>query len=230
MCGVLLRPPPYLHPSSFLLHPSASSPLPTSVFRLPPYPSPLTPHPSRTNGRGRRPPASIRKPSPYPLPEGEGSSRPKSPNPSFSRLEIEPRIHYKGRSNVNNCQPRGTGHGRRTDPGPARHTRQARRVQTQHHPHGAGSRQQPTERRRSGRLRTSTITRTIAHDPTFADQVARAEESSDIELFRRIRNASKDPRYWRSAAWCLERRNPEEFGPRAPCASLTSRSPTCSCR
>jgi hypothetical protein len=62
----------------------------------------------------------------------------------------------------------------------------------------------------------STITRTIARDPRFAEQVARAEENLDIDLFRSIRNAARDPRYWRAGAWCLERRNPEEFGPRRP--------------
>ncbi len=62
----------------------------------------------------------------------------------------------------------------------------------------------------------STINRTVAHDPKFADQVAAAELSAEVELVRRVRNASQDPRYWRSAAWFLERRNPDEFGPRAP--------------
>ena len=62
----------------------------------------------------------------------------------------------------------------------------------------------------------STITRTVARDPEFAVQVARAERNAEVELFRSVRNACKEPRYWRTGAWCLERRNPEEFALRPP--------------
>ncbi len=60
----------------------------------------------------------------------------------------------------------------------------------------------------------STITRTAARDPQFADELARAEEALEIEALRSIRSAARQERYWRAAAWLLERRNPEDFAPR----------------
>ena len=38
----------------------------------------------------------------------------------------------------------------------------------------------------------------------------------EIEALRRIRNAGKKPRYWRAAAWLLERTNPRDFARRTP--------------
>ena len=60
----------------------------------------------------------------------------------------------------------------------------------------------------------STITRTAARDPQFAEELARAEGNLEIEVLRSIRNAAKTDRYWRAGAWLLERRNPEDFAPR----------------
>jgi hypothetical protein len=62
----------------------------------------------------------------------------------------------------------------------------------------------------------STISRTIVADPSFAHQVAQAEEQAEIDAVRAIRRAANNERYWRAAAWLLERKNPDEFGLRAP--------------
>jgi hypothetical protein len=62
----------------------------------------------------------------------------------------------------------------------------------------------------------STITRTAASDPDFAEQLATAEQSAEIDAIRAIRAASRKDRYWRAAAWILERKNPEDFALRPP--------------
>ncbi|MGA2064234.1 MAG: helix-turn-helix domain-containing protein [Thermoguttaceae bacterium] len=62
----------------------------------------------------------------------------------------------------------------------------------------------------------STLTRTASRDPTFAEQLARAERNVEIEALRAIRHAAKLPCYWRAAAWMLERRNPDDFAHRPP--------------
>lgn len=61
----------------------------------------------------------------------------------------------------------------------------------------------------------STITRTAQRDPQFADELARAEMDLELESLRTIRRAAKTKRYWRAAAWVLERKNPHEFGHRS---------------
>ena len=61
-----------------------------------------------------------------------------------------------------------------------------------------------------------TITHTAQRDPQFADQLARAEQTAEIELVRSIRNAARQEKYWRAAAWLLERRNPADFALRPP--------------
>ncbi len=61
-----------------------------------------------------------------------------------------------------------------------------------------------------------TITQTIRRDPEFAEEVARAERTADIELVRAIRDAAREGKYWRAAAWLLERRNPADFLLRRP--------------
>ena len=62
----------------------------------------------------------------------------------------------------------------------------------------------------------STITRTAKRDPQFALEIAQAEQNCEIQSLRAIRKAAQEPRYWRAAAWLLERRNPDDFAPRKP--------------
>jgi hypothetical protein len=54
----------------------------------------------------------------------------------------------------------------------------------------------------------STITRTAARDAEFAAQLARAEGNAETEALSLIRKAAHKERYWRAAAWLLERKNP----------------------
>ena len=60
----------------------------------------------------------------------------------------------------------------------------------------------------------STITRTADRDERFHDQLAEAQ--ADVRALRLIRHAADQEKYWRVAAWLLERRNPDEYGRRAP--------------
>jgi hypothetical protein len=62
----------------------------------------------------------------------------------------------------------------------------------------------------------ATLKHEILECPQFATQVARAEETAELFLLSNIRKASQDTRYWRAAAWLLERRAAERFGPRKP--------------
>ncbi len=62
----------------------------------------------------------------------------------------------------------------------------------------------------------ATITRTAARDPQFAARLAHAESLSDHRALELICRATEQEKYWRAAAWMLERRNPEEFGRRVP--------------
>lgn len=61
----------------------------------------------------------------------------------------------------------------------------------------------------------ATITRTAARDPDFAADLARAEHYLEVETLKHIRDAARDPRHWRAAAWLLERRNPDDFASRS---------------
>ncbi len=62
----------------------------------------------------------------------------------------------------------------------------------------------------------STITRTAARDADFAAQLAEAQAGADMKALRLIDRATDQEKYWRAAAWLLERRNPEEFARRPP--------------
>ena len=62
----------------------------------------------------------------------------------------------------------------------------------------------------------TTLTRTMLRDGEFAAAVIAAEKNTEIDALRRIRNASRNDRYWRAAAWLLERRNPQDFAQRPP--------------
>jgi hypothetical protein len=61
-----------------------------------------------------------------------------------------------------------------------------------------------------------TIARTAARDPQFAAELAAAESQADHKALKLIDRATDQEKYWRAAAWVLERRNPEEIAPRAP--------------
>lgn len=62
----------------------------------------------------------------------------------------------------------------------------------------------------------STIQNTADRDPTFAQKLRRTENASEIGYMENIRNAGRNERYWRAAAWALERLNPEKYGKRGP--------------
>ncbi len=62
----------------------------------------------------------------------------------------------------------------------------------------------------------STIRRTAQRDPEFAEQLRRKELQSEIGYLENIRNAARSERYWRAAAWALERIDPEKYGKRGP--------------
>ncbi|MBN2022483.1 MAG: hypothetical protein JW809_06775 [Pirellulales bacterium] len=58
----------------------------------------------------------------------------------------------------------------------------------------------------------STIGYTARRDPEFAAQIDRAEQASEITLMQHIRQAAMEPKYWRAAAWALERCHPSRYG------------------
>jgi hypothetical protein len=62
----------------------------------------------------------------------------------------------------------------------------------------------------------STITRTAERDEEFHNQIAEAEAQADVRALRLISRTAQQEKYWRVAAWLLERRNPDEYGRRAP--------------
>jgi len=61
-----------------------------------------------------------------------------------------------------------------------------------------------------------TIARTAARNSDFAAELAQAESRADAKALRLIDRATDQEKYWRAAAWMLERRSPEEYGRRAP--------------
>jgi hypothetical protein len=63
----------------------------------------------------------------------------------------------------------------------------------------------------------TTIARTAGRDPIFALDLSIAESELDMEALALVRAAASDRKYWRAAAWILERRNPEEYGKQTAC-------------
>jgi hypothetical protein len=61
-----------------------------------------------------------------------------------------------------------------------------------------------------------TIYNTAQRDREFADELARAETSAEYAYLARLFKAGDDPKYWRAAAWALERMHPDRFGVRSP--------------
>lgn len=62
----------------------------------------------------------------------------------------------------------------------------------------------------------STIQNTADRDPEFAVRLRKSEHSSEIGYLENIRSAARNERYWRAAAWALERLDPEQYGRRSP--------------
>jgi hypothetical protein len=66
------------------------------------------------------------------------------------------------------------------------------------------------------RCAASTITRTAQRDTEFAAQLFDAESQAEMRALKLIGRMLDQEKYWRVAAWMLERRDPEEYGRRAP--------------
>ena len=60
----------------------------------------------------------------------------------------------------------------------------------------------------------STIKRETERDEPFAAEIRRRETSAEIGFVRNIQDAAQKGQNWRAAAWLLERRYPDNFGPR----------------
>jgi hypothetical protein len=63
---------------------------------------------------------------------------------------------------------------------------------------------------------TSTIRRTALRDEEFALALRQAESKHEILHLSHINTAAKEGRYWRAAAWALERKYPGRYGQRRP--------------
>ncbi len=61
-----------------------------------------------------------------------------------------------------------------------------------------------------------TIRRTAQRDETFALAIERAETKHEIKHLTNINKAAQDGRYWRAAAWALERKYPARYAQRDP--------------
>lgn len=62
----------------------------------------------------------------------------------------------------------------------------------------------------------STIQAVARHDPRFAEALRHAENQSEVAILQNIRRAASQDKYWRAAAWVLERKNPQDYATRAP--------------
>ncbi len=62
----------------------------------------------------------------------------------------------------------------------------------------------------------SLISKIAADDPDFAQDLRHAEQQAEIASMKSINAAARQERYWKAAAWILERRNPEEYRLRSP--------------
>ena len=62
----------------------------------------------------------------------------------------------------------------------------------------------------------STIQNTADRDRNFAEKLRQKEHGSEIGYMENIRNAARTERYWRAAAWALERLHPDKYGRRGP--------------
>jgi len=62
----------------------------------------------------------------------------------------------------------------------------------------------------------TTIQNTAERDEAFAASLQRAESQFEFTHMKNISNAAKEARYWRAAAWVLERLNPDHYAQRSP--------------
>ena len=62
----------------------------------------------------------------------------------------------------------------------------------------------------------TTIQSTADRDAKFAEQLRRREKDWEIGYLDNIRAAARSERYWRAAAWALERLKPERYARRGP--------------
>ncbi len=62
----------------------------------------------------------------------------------------------------------------------------------------------------------TSIARAAARDGRFAKELSDAESVADYSVLKTVRDAGRQEKYWRAAAWLLERRLPDEFGHRTP--------------
>ncbi|MGO8691626.1 MAG: hypothetical protein ACLQLG_18560 [Thermoguttaceae bacterium] len=62
----------------------------------------------------------------------------------------------------------------------------------------------------------TTIYRTALRDEQFALELGRAENAAKLNFANRINAAAAEPRFWRAAAWWLERRSADDFALLSP--------------
>jgi hypothetical protein len=62
----------------------------------------------------------------------------------------------------------------------------------------------------------ATIRNTAKREPEFAVALEQAESQHEIRHLTHINAAAKEGRYWRAAAWALERMNPDRYARRRP--------------
>jgi len=72
----------------------------------------------------------------------------------------------------------------------------------------------------------STITRAAQRDPLFGELLFATELVLEREALNLVCKAAHESRYWRAAAWLLERKNPNDFGPQKPSPSTPDASTT----
>ncbi len=58
-----------------------------------------------------------------------------------------------------------------------------------------------------------TIDNTAARLPEFAAALRQVEPAPEVGYLESLRRASRDPKYWRAAAWALERLYPGRYAP-----------------